>query len=565
MAASAQQTQFETALKLHLGGQAARAEALYREILRAAPHHFPALYMLGTLKLQQGAAVEAETLLAQAVAMKPEAPEARLNHGLALKMQGRFQDAMARYDEAIALKPDYVNAHLNRGTLLQQIGRLPEALASFDRAVALSPADADAHYNRGNALEALQRYDEAIRSYERAIALKPAFAEAFAGLGNILRQTGQMKGALAAYDRAIELNPLHADCLNNRGTLLHGLGQFDAAIKDYARALTIVPSLDDARFNMGLTRLLLGDWARGFEGYELRWKKRANAVWRPDHPAPDWHGDNLSGRHLLLFGEQGAGDTIMAIRFVPALVAGGARVTVLAPKRLHRLLRTVSPDVAFADSVAPDDAYDLQLPLMSLPRVLGVRPGLRMTAPYLSADEARAKMWRARLGTQGFKVGLCWQGNPSASIDVGRSIPLAQFTPMAKIDGIRLISLQKLHGLEQIERAALPLEQPNHDFDGGPDAFVDTAAMMMHLDLVVTSDTAIAHLAGALGRPVFTVLKDVPDWRWLLEREDTPWYPTMRLFRQTRAGDWSGPIREVAAAVEALARQRHTDGASKCA
>jgi len=247
---------------------------------------------------------------------------------------------------------------------------------------------------------------------------------------------------------------------------------------------------------------------------------------------------------------------------VPQLLASGAAVTVLANRRLHRLLATVAPGIVFVDAVTPQMPFDFQLALMSLPRVLGIRPDtVPAQVPYLRADERRGDIWRARLGESGFKVGIAWQGNPIGSIDNGRSIPLKEFAPLAAVEHVRLISLQKNFGTEQLDvrPAGMIVETPGFAFDDGADAFIDTAAMMMNLDLVVTSDTSIAHLAGALGRPVWIALKTVPDWRWLLGRGDCPWYPTARLFRQERIGDWSGVMAQMAAALTREVREVDDD------
>ena len=332
---------------------------------------------------------------------------------------------------------------------------------------------------------------------------------------------------------------------------------------DYRRAFTLNPDHFEARGNLALTQLLMGDWEQGWEGYELRFRKRHNAARRPVHPASEWAGEPLTGRRILLFAEQGYGDAIQFIRFLPAIKALGGHITVLADRRLHRLLSTVAIDAEFIDFVSPDTKFDFQIALMSIPRVLGLRTdNVPPAVPYLHADNTRLDSWRTRLGEHGFKVGLCWQGNPAGSIDNGRSIPLREFLPLSQIDRVRLISLQKNFGLDQLHNrpASMAIETPGHDFDDGADAFIDTAAMMANLDLVITSDTSIAHLAGALGRPVWVALKYVPDWRWLLDRTDSPWYPTMRLFRQTRSDDWAGVVAQMAEQLRQIVDAAETNG-----
>ena len=511
--------------------------------------------------------------------MLPQTPEGWNAFGLTLRKQDRLGEAIRAYDQAIALKKDYPEAYFHRANAQWLLGHTELALLSYNCAVARDPSFAEAHYNRGALLEALDRWDDAAASYETAIALRPEFPEALNNLGNVSRAVCRYEEALAAYDRAIALRPSYAEALTNRGNVLRDLhryrealesheralalqpglieaynnrasvhrdmSRFDAALADYRHVLARAPGHIEARWSLGLTQLLLGDWGQGWESYELRFRKRQNTSRRPNHPAPEWLGEPLAGRHILLFGEQGKGDVIQFIRYAPLLEAMGATVTVLTHRCLHRLLASASAATNFVSAVTPDMPFDFQIALMSIPRVVGTRvDNAPARIPYLAADARRAETWRARLGNHGFRVGLCWQGNPAGSIDNGRSLPLRNFAPLAAIDRVRLISLQKYYGVEQLERrpAGMVVEAPSHDFDDGTDAFIDTAALMMNLDLVVTSDTSIAHLAGALGRPVWIALKHVPDWRWLLGRPDSVWYPTARLFRQHAIDDWAGVV-----------------------
>jgi tetratricopeptide (TPR) repeat protein len=584
---------FEQALAAHHAGELAEAERLYRAVLAAEPTHFGAAHMLGAVHLQRRDFEAAERQIRRAVQIDPYAADALNNLGLALRHLERFEDAVDAYDRAIALRPNYPEAFCHRGNALRLLGRGDDALASYDRAVALRPGYADAFYNRGalleemerwddavasyenavalapdfpqahnnlgNALLAVRRYDEALAAFDRALVLKPHYAEALTNRGNVLRDLARHADAIASHDRALALKPALAEAFNNRGSAFHGLRRFDEAMADYRRTLALVPRHREARASLGLTQLLLGDWEQGLENYEMRFLKRHNAARRPQHPASDWAGEDLKGRRILAYGEQGFGDVIQFIRFAPILQAMGAEVTVLANRRLHRLLATVGEGIAFVDKVSPDDAFDFQIALMSIPRVLAVRPDTVPAPPsYLAADGRRTDIWRARLGEHGFKVGLAWQGNPAGSVDNGRSVPLREFAALADVENVRLISLQKNHGVEQLDRKppSMIVETPGFDFDEGADAFIDTAAMMANLDLVVTSDTSIAHLAGALGRPVWIALKHVPDWRWLLDRAGTPWYPAARLFRQDRIGDWPGVVRQMAGALTMLARDR---------
>ena len=570
------QGRFARALELHRAGDLDNAARHYRAILHADPVHFDAAHMLGAVYLQKGEYAQAERQLRRALQISPSVPEANnnlgtalrhldrldealasydraialraaypealTNRGNALRLLRRSDDALASYERAIAVRPNYIDAHYNRGAMLEELQRWDDAAACYENVLALEPNFAEAHNNLGNVLQALNRYDEALAAYGRALALKPRYAEALTNRGNVLRRLHRYDEAMADHDAALSLRPGFAEAFNNRGSVHHDAGRFDEATADYRQVFALNPMHFEARANMALTQLLLGDWEHGWDGYEFRFYKKSNASYRPDNPASEWSGEALEGRRILLFAEQGFGDAIQFIRYIPEIQARGAQVTVMANRRVHRLLGTVAPGVEFVTTATPAMHFDFQAPLMSLPRLLHVRVDtIRAPQSYLHADAMRTEMWRARLGSHGFRVGLAWQGNPAGSVDHGRSIPLREFAPLSHVERVRLVSLQKNHGAEQIDTrpAGMALETPGHDFDGGADAFVDTAAMMMNLDLVITSDTSIAHLAGALGRPVWVALKKVPDWRWLLDREDSPWYPTMRLFRQSRIDDWT--------------------------
>jgi hypothetical protein len=431
----------------------------------------------------------------------------------------------------------------------------------------MQPIFPQALNNLGNALFNLGQYDQALDKFNRALALSPRNADTLTNRGNLLREVHAFNAALADHNAAIAINPACADCFNNRASVYRDLARFDEAIADYRYAMSLVPGHVGARANLALTQLLLGDWERGFDGYELRFRSRKNSHCVPNNPAPKWAGEALAGKRLLLFAEQGYGDAIQFIRFVPQLLARGAMLTVQCQKRLHRLLSTVAPGVEFVERARPDDRFDFQIALMSLPYILAVQPeNAPASVPYLHSDVGRSELWRSRLGESGFRIGLAWQGNPVGSIDNGRSIALRQFQPLTTIDGVRIISLQKNFGSEQLR--ALPVgmmvETPGFAFDDGEDAFLDTAAIIASLDLVITSDTSIAHLAGALGKPVWIALQFVPDWRWLLERADSPWYPTARLFRQTKMGDWDGVVLEMAEALASLVRRAGRDHHLRC-
>jgi tetratricopeptide (TPR) repeat protein len=576
------QQAFAAAMASHQRGALADAENSYRAILHAAPTHFGAIYLLGVVFLQQGRYEAAERQLDlalkanpavasahehygeallnltrpqealasfdRALALKPDFAEAHGNRGVALARLGQRPEALASYDAALALKPNYAAAWIGRGAVLQESGRSEEALESYDRAIALLPHSAEAFSNRGNTLCTLRRFDEALASFDRAIALKPDYAEAYYNRGLVLAEIERFAEALACYERAIALKPDYAEAHDNRGNALLALNRPQEALANYEKAIALKPDFAEAIDNRGRCKLLLGRFADGWADYEQRWRKPRFASVRPPCEAPHWKGESIAGRSILVYFEQGLGDAIQFSRYLQLLAERGANVSFMAPPQLVRLLKTLPVPVRFVTALTREDRFDLQCPLMSLPHLMGVELA-PMEGPYLSPDSERVTFWRARLAGGGFKIGICWQANP---IGLGRSFPLAALFPLSQMPGVRLIALQKNYGLGQLDTRPNGMAvETLGDFDEG-DAFLDSAAIMASLDLVLTCDTSVAHLAGALNRPVWVALKDVPDWRWMLLRDDSPWYPSMRLFRQHRAGDWTGAFADIEAALEEM-------------
>jgi hypothetical protein len=334
--------------------------------------------------------------------------------------------------------------------------------------------------------------------------------------------------------------------------LLKEAGRIDEALVYFDEALKYRSGFPDARNNRGSALLLKGSLKAGFEDFESRWE-RSNAPPKTFvSDLPKWVGQNLAKQAIIVWDEQGLGDLIQFSRYLLCLVEAGANVTLLCRENMHRLLRTLPKPIRLVDALDPNERFAFQSALMSLP--YGFQTSLETVpapVPYLHPEPSLVSKWAGRIGSEGFRIGICWQGNKF--INLQRSIPLPCFAPLAAIDGVRLISLMKDQKSIEVEAAGGPfaIEGLGGEFDTGPDSFVDCAAVMANVDLVVTSDTAIAHLAGALGRPVFLVLKHVPDWRWLMHRDDSPWYPTIRLFRQAEKGDWNSVFERIASSIEA--------------
>jgi Tfp pilus assembly protein PilF len=476
---------------------------------------------------------------------------------LALAVQhheaGQLAQAEQLYRAVLRADPRQAEAHLRLGLLCQARGRPAEELACYAAAVRCRPEYAAAHANLGAALLEQGRPAEARASLEQAVRLRPELAAAHNSLGVALQQQGQPAAALACFQQALRLRPDFAEAHNNLGNALQAQGKLDEALASFDEALRLQPDYADAHLNRAQAWLLAGEYERGWPEYEWRW--RCKEFVPPPCPPPLWDGSPLAGRTVLLRAEQGLGDTLQFIRYAALVRQQGATVVAECQKPLLRLLagcpgidRLIAPGL-------PLPEVDCQVPLLSLPGLLGTTLAtVPATVPYLDADAGLVAHWAEQLRSlRGFKIGIAWQGNPSYSSDRTRSLPLAEFAPLAQIEGVQLISLQKGPGAEQLRAAGqFPVLDLGGRLDETAGAFMDTAAVMKNLDLIITSDTAIPHLAGALAVPVWVALRFVPDWRWLLHREDSPWYPTMRLFRQSRPGDWPEVFERIAAAVRKL-------------
>ena len=433
-------------------------------------------------------------------------PEA-LNRAVAAYKERRFADAEQLCRAILAVKQDVFDALHLLAVAQTMLGRWKDALATYDRVLALRPDHAEALFNRAVTLQKLRRFEEALASYERALALRPDYVEALTNRGVAFRELRRLEEALASYEQALTLRPDYVEALNNRGIAL----------------------------------LLAGEYKDGWHDFEWRLLLKDFPSRRPDINAPFWQGEELDGRRLLVFAEQGLGDIIQFARYLPLVAQRRCQLTFLTEAKLIRLLRPLTSGIKVISTLRTDQEFDYQCALMSIPHRLGTDlESIPNIVPYLRAEDALIARWRERIGERGFKIGIAWQGNPQGTIDRGRSIPLTEYFALAQLPRVRLISLQQHDGLNQL--AAVPeevtIETLGEDFDNGLDAFIDTAAVMSNLDLVITSDTSIAHLAGALGHRVWLALKYVPHWVWMLDREDNPWYPTMRLFRQSERDNW---------------------------
>jgi Flp pilus assembly protein TadD len=506
------------------GGDYSRAEYVYKQVLQALPEEPGALNGLGVLAFRAGQLEAAESHVRRAIRGFAGNPAFHNNLNLIYRQQGRLDEAVDCCQRALQLDPNSPELHNNLGIVLKERGDLELALASFERALARKPDYADAHYNLANTLVKLHRLDPAERAYRRAIELAPLDYEALNNLGTLLQLQGRLNEAMACYDAAVGARGESAEAHRNRALLW----------------------------------LLLGNFAEGWPEYEWRWRMPGAKL--PSGGPLRWEGQSPSGKTVLLVAEQGIGDTLQFIRYAALVQAVGAGVVVDCPPTLHALLRQAPGIDRLVAGEADPQSIDYQVPLLSLPALFGTRlETIPAAIPYLFAEPERVANWQKRLAHRpGFKVGIAWQGNPDFTGDHYRSIPLAAFAPLAECANVKLFSLQKGHGREQWAALADRFEiadlGTSLDEQGG--AFVDTAAVMMNLDLVITSDTATAHLAGALGVSAWVALQRTPNWRWLVDRSDCPWYPTMRLFRQSQLGNWTDVFAQIAVELRRISCQR---------
>jgi tetratricopeptide (TPR) repeat protein len=535
-------------------GQRPEAVAHYRQALTLRPGWFEALTALGIALAEQGQLDEALPLLQQATRLRPDSAQAHLNLGVALAQHNQPEQALDSLRRALQLQPAYPEAHYNLGAVLGTLRRWDDAIGAYREALRLRPDYGEPYNNLGLALVEARRPEEAVAFLRQAVRLRPQAAEGHNNLGLALAELGRFAAAEACYEAALRLNPKYAEAHANLANAYKEQGRSEEALACYQLALWLDPASASARYNRSLAMLQAGDYRQGWQEYEWRWRRPS----MPPRPfrQPRWDGGSLEGRTILLYCEQGMGDTLQFIRYAPLVKARGGTVLVECPGSLLPLLSTCLGIDRLVAEGEPLPDFDVQAPLLSLPGLLGTTlDSVPAPIPYLSADEQRVERRRSVVGDlPGFKVGIAWQGNPRHQWDRHRSFPLACLTPLAAVEGVRLVGLQKGPGSEQVRALAgrFAVLELGEDFDSGGGAFLDTAAVMKHLDLVVTADTAAAHLAGALGVPVWVALSRIADWRWLRGREETPWYPTMRLFRQQELGDWAEVVSRMAAQLRHL-------------
>jgi len=521
---------------------------------RRTPHRqAKGLNNLGLKHREAGDMSAAEHCFEQAIQRDPEHVGALNNLGNIYRQAGRLEQAVEMYRRALQVDPRYARAYVNLGQTLTELGRYVEAGGCFHRALKVDPDLVEAGVGLGMALKEQGKFNEATRCFNQALILDPHCWPALNGLGLVHKELDEIPEAMERYTSALAINPQAAPVLANLGLALRELGRMDEALDLYDRALEIDPDCVAAHHNRSMLRLAVGDFECGWPEYEWRWKQPR--VRAPYTQAPLWDGSPLQGRTILLHAEQGRGDVIQFVRYAALVKQQGGRVLLSAAPDMLQLLGMASGIDQLVSRDDPPPAHDVQAALMSLPACFGTTlESIPADVPYVTPPTNLVEHWRTALKVfPGLKIGIAWQGNPEFPADKSRSVSLARFAPIAEISGVTLFSLQKGFGVEQIGQVA-------ESFDvvelGGPGNeqldFPDTAALASCLDLVISVDTSIGHLSGAMGLPVWVALADVPDWRFMLDRDDSPWYPSMRLFRQRRRGDWAEVFGRMAGACQQL-------------
>ena len=567
-------------LTFHQQGQLSEAKKIYEQILKSDPKHFHALQLTASLYWQQQKNAEALHYFDAALTINPNFAPLHNNRGNALQDLKRFDEALQSYDLAIEQKPDYAEAYYNRGisfhnlkrfdeeiksynrvielipnyaeaynnrgNALKELERYDVALQDYDKAIQLIPNYAEAYNNRGDALQELERYDEALQDYDKAIQLKPDFNEAYSNRGTVLLDLKRFDEALKDYDKAIQLKPNDAKVYNNRGNALKDLKRFDEALKDYDKAIQLKPDYPAANWNKSLLKLLLGEYEEGWQLYESRKDTKKTKDNHPKFPVPLWLGDaSIEDQTLLVHSEQGLGDTLQFCRYLTMLQSFKPKEIIFhVEKRLMSLLSSLDHEITLIAKDKPLPSFDCYCPLLSLP--LAFKTTLE-TIPanisYLKVDNVKNKYWQDRLGQQTKpRIGLVWSGSTAHKNDHNRSLKLQQLSSLFELP-FEFHSLQKdiRDGDKQILQAYKNLEQHQGDLHD----FSDTAALVNQMDLIISVDTSVAHLTGALGKKVWILLPFIPDFRWLLDRDDSPWYPTAKLFRQPQIGDWDSVMQQL--------------------
>ena len=582
----------KAAIQHHQAGRLKQAEELYHQILQIDPGNTDALHLSGVIAHQEGKHGAAVDLIQKAILNTPGRALFHNNLGLVFDALWKPEDAIDAFQNALQLKPDFAEVYNNLGNVLRDTGQIEEALKKFNQALRIDPDLPGTYNNLGNAMRDRGEINAAINNFNKALQLKPDYAEAYYNLGNTLRDSGEIDAAIEKFNKALQLKPDYAEAFNNLGNTLRDQGQIDAALKKFNEALRIMPDYAEAYINLGnalrdqglikealkkfeqaillrpdyseahcnrsLALLLNGNYLEGWKEYEWRLQK---AGWKTTYPQyyekPRWDGSPFIDKRLFIYDEQGLGDTLQFIRYLPMVKERGGTIIFETIKPLLGLLQDfpgIDELVEQSPDGKPGAEFDLYAPILSLPGIFETMiETIPAEVPYIHADSGKVGYWGSRFKGSGFRAGIVWEGRVQTYEQRKRSCALESFALLAGIPGVQLIGLQKGEGSAQIKGMAKGIVVTNlgEEFVD----FTDTAGVIENLDLVISIDTAVAHLAGAMGKPVWVLLPFTPDWRWFLDREDSPWYPTMRLFRQKNPGSWDAVLQHVEEELRKLMRK----------
>jgi tetratricopeptide (TPR) repeat protein len=549
---------FEKSLIFLQKGNLIEAKKICEFIIKREPLNSDALHLLGVIEYKAYNYKIAELLISKAILINPNNSSFYSNLGHVLKKINKIEDALFSYDKAISLKPDYAEAYHNRGIVLKELNKIEEALSDYDKAISLKPDYAEAYHNRGIVLKELNKIEEALSDYDKAISLKPDSEKFYCSRGVSLTELKKLENALSDYDKAISLKPDYAEAYHNRGIVLKELNKIEEALSDYDKAISLKPDYAEFYWNKSLVLLLKGDYKSGFKLYEKRWDAPSVGFfnYRKNFSKPFWDGtQDLKNKTILLLSEQGLGDTIQFCRYIDLVKNLGAKVLFQVPKKLFSLLKNLKSVDQFLIEGNALPKYDYYCTLLSLPFAFRTEiKTIPFNIPYLNISQDRIIKWKNYLGRKDFKIAINWQGGKS-KVDSGRSFPLKLFKNISNIRGIRLISLQKNEGSEQLIDGNLEIQTLPKNFDNSGEEFLDSAAIMKSVDLVITGDTSLTHLAGALGVNTWLALKHVPDWRWLIDKQNSPWYACHRIFRQKKLDDWQQVFLDMEKEIKILLKQ----------
>ena len=554
---------------------------IYKKLIIHKPDYAEAHANLGNSYKELKMYDEALASYSHALRLNPNLAEVYSNRGIVFNEIKKYQEALQEYDKAIAMKANLASAYSNRGIALSELNRLDEALSSYTRAIEINPYDSEAYSNRGITLNELKKFDEALADYDRAIEINPSFAEAYSNRGNTLKELNRLDDALASYDLAIQINPLFAEAYSyrgialteqkridealasfdrvieikpdsaeafyNRGVNLEQSQRYEQALSSYQRAIEIDPDYASAHWNKSLIFLLLGEFSFGLKLYEWRWKVARLGLIKRSFPKPLWLGnENIQNKTILLHAEQGLGDTIQFCRYAKLVKELGARVLFEVPKSLLDLLNGLEGVDEFIESGKEIPAFDYHCPLLSLPLAFNTNlSNIPSHRAYLKSDPIKINHWQKKLGDKKkLRIGVVWSSVSSFKGDKNRSMRLEEFIQCIPLEKYQVVCLQKDIKIEDKDYFQL-LSGQIYSYGTDLKDFADTAALAKCVDLVVSTCTSVPHMSAALGVPTWVLLSCLPDWRWLLERDDSPWYPSIKIYRQSSLGDWQSVMRRV--------------------